>query len=303
MQRGDRYRVFENCSIIIIANGSHVDELYRLEVDADTQKEICLSFDSAVDDLLSEKTKISFDGSYKPHNDEFLAIENFQLSDAIKDAIRDPLGVPAYKKENDEFYEIKAIFVGKRTETEDAERFQVAFQRFRKEQYITTNWVNLFFTRDTFRREKNFGISISDTADCYYTEGELQFSSFYFARQIFDLSEYYRSATDQEVQSFTTSDKLSFEDTEAFKNTANTWIRRKIAMINDSGVLVNYKASEIKKLAKDAGITIEIENKKVVIPNDKEQIKVILGFLDEEAYKGPFSQNTFLANSKRRVNK
>ena len=146
--------MFENCSIIIIANGSHVDELYRLEVDADTQKEICLSFDSAVDDLLSEK-----------------------------------------------------------------------------------------------------------------------------------------------------SDKLSFEDTEAFKNTANTWIRRKIAMINDSGVLVNYKASEIKKLAKDAGITIAVENKKVVIPNDKEQIKVILGFLDEEAYKGPFSQNTFLANSKRRVNK
>lgn len=232
MQRGDKYRMFGNCSIIIIANGSHVDELYRLEVDADTQKEICLSFDSAVDDLISEKTKISFDGSYKPHNDEFLAIENFRLSDAIKDAIRDPLGVPAYKKENDEFYEIKAIFVGKRIETEDTERFQVAFQRFRKEQYITTNWVNLFFTRDTFRREKNFGISISDTADCYYTEGELQFSSFYFARQIFDLSEYYRSATDQEVQSFTTSDKLSFEDTEAFKNTANTWIRRKIAMIN-----------------------------------------------------------------------
>ena len=54
--------------------------------------------------------------------------------------------MPAYKKENDEFYEIKAIFVGKRIETEDTERFQVAFQRFRKEQYITTNWVNLFFT-------------------------------------------------------------------------------------------------------------------------------------------------------------
>lgn len=74
-------------------------------------------------------------------------------------------------------------------------------------------------------------------------------------------------------------------------------------MINDSDVLVNYKASEIKKLAKDAGITIAVENKKVVIPNDKEQIKVILGFLDEEAYKGPFSQSIFLANSKRRVNK
>ena len=295
--------MFENCSIIVIANGNHLDELYRLEVDADTQREVCSSFDSALNDLISEKTKISFDGSYKPHNDEFLAIENFQLSDTIKDAIRDPLGVPAYQKENGEFYDIKAIFVGKRIETDDTERFKVAFQRFRKEQYISTSWVNLFFTNETFRREKDFGISISDSVDCYYTEGELRFSSFYFARQIFDLSEYYRSATDQKVQAFTTSDKLSLEDTEAFKTVANTWIRRKIAMINDSDVLINYKALEIKNLAKDAGITIVVENEKVVIPNDKEQIKVILGFLDEEAYKGPFSQNTFLANSKRKINR
>ena len=211
--------------------------------------------------------------------------------------------MPAYQKENGEFYDIKAIFVGKRIETDDTERFKVAFQRFRKEQYISTSWVNLFFTNETFRREKDFGISISDSVDCYYTEGELRFSSFYFARQIFDLSEYYRSATDQEVQAFTTSDKLSLEDTEAFKTVANTWIRRKIAMINDSDVLINYKALEIKNLAKDAGITIVVENEKVVIPNDKEQIKVILGFLDEEAYKGPFSQNTFLANSKRKINR
>ena len=225
--------MFENCSIIVIAIGNHLDELYRLEVDADTQREVCSSFDSALNDLISEKTKISFDGSYKPHNDEFLAIENFQLSDTIKDAIRDPLGVPAYQKENGEFYDIKAIFVGKRIETDDTERFKVAFQRFRKEQYISTSWVNLFFTNETFRREKDFGISISDSVDCYYTEGELRFSSFYFARQIFDLSEYYRSATDQEVQAFTTSDKLSLEDTEAFKTVANTWIRRKIAMINE----------------------------------------------------------------------
>ena len=95
--------MFENCSIIIIANGVHLDELYRLEVDEDTQKEICISFDHAVNDLISKKTKISFDGRYKPNNDEFLAIENFQLSDEIKDAIRDPLGVSAYTKENGEF--------------------------------------------------------------------------------------------------------------------------------------------------------------------------------------------------------
>ena len=84
---------------------------------------------------------------------------------------------------------------------------------------------------------------------------------------------------------------------------ANTWIRRKIAMINDSKVLENYSASQIKTLASKVDIKIDVENRKIKLPNDKENIKIILGFLDEEAYKGPFSKNTYLANSKRTIPK
>ena len=115
------------------------------------------------------------------------------------------------------------------------------------------------------------------------------------------MSDYYRSATDVEVDSFAKSEKLSIEDSVAFM--ANTWIRRKIAMINDSQVLVNYTASEIKMLAAESGIDIDIKEEAIVIPDDKEKVKVILGFLDEEAYKGPFSQKTYLANSKRIIRK
>lgn len=295
--------MFKDCSIMLITAGVHADELYRLETDADTQKELCKVFEIALNDLISNKTKVSFDGNYKPHKDEFLSIEHFQLADEIKDAIRDPLGVATYQNQNGEFLEIKAIFVGKRMETNDTEKFEVVFQRFRKEQYISINWFNLFFTNDTFRREKNFGISISDSIDCYYTDGKLQFSSFYFARQVFDLSEYYRSATDQEVESFAKSNKLAIEDADGFRSMANTWIRRKIAMINDSKVLEKYSVSEIQSLATESGISIAAVEGKVVIPNNKDQVKIILGFLDEEAYKGPFSQNTYLVNSKRQINK
>jgi uncharacterized Fe-S cluster-containing radical SAM superfamily enzyme len=70
---------------------------------------------------------------------------------------------------------------------------------------------------------------------------------------------------------------------------ANTWIRRKVAMINDSQVLENYLAAEIKKRARTVGVDITVKDNKVVIPNDKDQIKVILEFLDEEVYKGSFS--------------
>ena len=64
-------------------------------------------------------------------------------------------------------------------------------------------------------------------------------------------------------------------------------------------ILVNNSAAKIKRLAKLAGIDIVVE--KTVIPNDKEQLKIVLGFLDEDAYKGPFLNNMFLANSKRKI--
>jgi len=293
--------MFENSSVMVLKIVDRAVEVCKLELEGETQAAICSTFSNAVEDLIMDKEKVMFDGSYKPHEDEFLAIGNFQLQDDIKDAVRDPMGVAAYQKVEKEFPEIRAIFVGQREENGEAEKFTIAFQRFRKEQYISTKWYNLFFENDTFFQENRFGISISDTVDCYFTDGELQFISYFFARQVFDLSEYYRSATDHEVQSFSANDKLSIENPTGFQSIANSWIRRKIAMINDSGVLENYTASKIKSLAKAAGIEITVENKKVVIPSDKEKVKIILGFLDEEAYKGPFSQTTYLANSKRKI--
>jgi len=294
--------MFENCSAMVICSDDQ-QSIKRLEVDEETQKNICKFFSLAVNEMVTGKEKIEFDGSYKPGQDEFLSIDNFQLPDEIKDAIRDPLGVSAYEKVNGEYPSIKAIFVGKCTEEGENESFKVAFQRFRKEQYISTHNINLFWSQNTFRREKEFGISIADTIDCYYANDDLQFVSFYFARQIFDLSVYYRSATNQEVAAFTSNDKLSFENSEAFEQMANTSIRRKIAMINDSKVLSNYDVAEIVQIAKTTGIELTVQDEKIVIPNDKEQIKLILGFLDEEAYKGPFSQIVFLVNSKRQAPK
>lgn len=47
------------------------------------------------------------------------------------------------------------------------------------------------------------------------------------------------------------------------------------------------------KRSRTVGADITTEDKKVETSDDKEQIKIILGFFDEEAYKGPFLQRTF----------
>ena len=294
--------MFKDCSIMVI-RADDPSQILRLEVDKATQQAICQTFSEVVADLVKGKTRIPFDGNYKPNDDEFLAIKEFMLPEEVKEAIRNPMGVAAYKKESEGFPAIKAIFVGKCGKRNETEEFKAAFQCFKKEQYISARGLNLYFTNNTFRCERNFGISISDRIDCYCTKKGLQFSSFFFARQVFDLGQFYRWALDPEVDRFASSELLSVQDPQKFKDMADTWIRRKIAMINDSGVLENNTATKIKKLAKSAGIEIAVEDKKIVLPNDKEELKIVLGFLDEEAYKGPFSNNTYLANSKRRIKK
>ncbi len=154
---------------------------------------------------------------------------------------------------------------------------------------------------NSFKRENRWGIGITDTIDCVFIQTELRFSSYFYARQIFDLSEYYRSATDSEVQSFSGLDLLNIADKSQFQSIADTWIRRKIAAINDSGVLKNNTAAKIKRLAQNCGLEITVENKKLIIPADKKKLKEILGFLDDEVYKGAFTEETYITNSKRKV--
>lgn len=303
-------KMFTDSTVFILA----VDEkIYKLEVERKAQQAICDTFASSVDSMIVGKTVHDFEVNYKPEDDEILRIENFLLPDTIKDAIRNPIGVDSYKKDPDVrdkgdeeflgFPEIKAIFVGERVQNENGEHFNIGFQRYRKEQNLVALPFRLFYTKETFKQEKHFGIGITGNLDCYYTGEELQFASFYYARQVFNLSDYYRSASDPEVEEFKKNDALHFENVDLFGSMANTYVRRKIAMINDSRVLEKYSAKQIKSIAKSAGIDIKVQDKKIVIPADKDGAMEVLAFLDEEAYRGPFSNDLLIANSKRILRK
>jgi len=287
--------MFDNSSIMVLLNDGSEPPVQLLEVDKTTQAAICTSFAQAAAPLLTGRQIVPFDGSYKPNEDEALSISNFNLPEVITDAIRNPLGLQTFAYDKDMEPDIKAIFVGVRTEADNTEVFTVAFQRFRKEQYLSTKKFSLFFEDNTFKRESRWGIGITDTIDCVFTQTELRFSSYFYARQVFDLSEYYRSATDSEVKSFSGIELLSIADKDQFQAMADTWIRRKIAAINDSGVLNRNTAAKIKNLAQKCGLEVTVENKKLVIPTDKKKLKEILGFLDDEVYKGAFTEETYIA--------
>ena len=302
--------MFDHSSVYVL---SPEDKVYRLELDSKLQASICANFAASVNLLVQGKQEHVFSANYKPEDDEFLIIENFLLPDAIKEAIKNPLGVTAYKKDPDmgedcekdfaKFPDIKALFVGEHVQQDETERFNIAFQRYRREQNIVTLPFRLFFSNDTFKQDKRFGIGISSIVDCYFTGNKLQFNSFFFARQIFDLSNYYRSATEADVTDFINNTKLEFENAKSFMSFTKSYVRRKITMIKDSLVLEKYTANQIRDLAADMNVNIAIKNDKIVVPSNKEDALLVVGFLDEEAYRGPFSQDLLLANSKRVIRK
>ena len=90
--------MFENSSVMLLLNKDGEDVVQLLEVDKETQLEICNTFEEASTPMLTEKEDVEFDGSYKPNEDEMLFISNFNLPAIITDAIRPPLGLETFRK-------------------------------------------------------------------------------------------------------------------------------------------------------------------------------------------------------------
>lgn len=112
---------------------------------------------------------------------------------------------------------------------------------------------------------------------------------------------YYREATQGEVERFTQMKELCLDSAETFVGQADSRVRKKIASIMDSGVLEKFSARDIQKIGRQTGVHVKIRDNKIVIPAEKKQMKIILGFLDEEVYKGSFSNAIYITNSKRSV--
>lgn len=289
--------MFENASVMVLLQDNEKLEVCKIETNRRAQTAICQSYSAACSWMLKGTEYISFDGNYSPDADETLCIDEFVLDEIIREAVETPAGIDSFVPDEINRDKIKAVFVGEISD----DRMVIAFQKFKKEQYISVKGINLFFDRDTFVQEKRFGISITDEVDCIFEDGRLLFKSFFMARQIFSLMKYYREATQGEVERFTQMNELSMDSAETFIGQADSRVRKKVASIMDSGVLERFSARDIQKIGRQAGIEVAIRDRKIVIPADKKKMKIILGFLDEEVYKGSFSNITYITNSKRSV--
>lgn len=250
----------------------------------------------------SGQEEIQFDGKYKPDLGEVLVINGFDDIDDLADAVANPLSIPEVQPTPDTFDTIKALFSG---HVDAGGSVTVLVQYFDKKRVISTNGLSIFHSSNVYKKIEGIGLTIDSKVTATIRDGALKFHSFHLLRQIFDMSAYYKEATDGDINDFATLPCLGISNVATLVANSDTWVRRKLWLISQSQILTKVPVCDIKAVAAEFSIPLETEHsdgiEKIKVPEAKRDLKTLLRFLDEDYYKSPLLQNRYITNSKRPV--
>jgi hypothetical protein len=237
---------------------------------------------------------IPFDGGYQPDQGELLEIQGFQDPYGLRNAVRKPLPIESFNPKHHSLQSIKAIFAGKQSGSS-----AVLIQNFEKRRLIDTGF-SIFYSGNTFKRFSDAGLTL-DTKLTAILEGDsLKFRSFHVLRRIFDLTDYFNEATDDDMSSFAKHKKLAIEDTTRFLESASSLTRKKIALIKRSGILDKVDTRTLLASARTFKVPVRQDsNGRILVPENKTELYQFLKFLDEDYYESALSQVKYISNSKR----
>ena len=282
---------------LVTADDANVG-LRHLRLERGIQEVLSHVFEDGASELLDEELDLVPYGSqtFQPDETEAWMIEGFGLPDHVSIALENPLGTPELGS-HIEASELKGI-VGSFPDF-------VAFQSLDRRRVLTPAGLNLLWTRDSYRRLETPVLQISTAVHAVHQDGRLIFKNDWWARRLFNLSEYYVEATNEDLQELIDRPDVVAENAEEVLEQANQWERKRIGLILQSELLDHYGPALIRETAAEYGVNIRTDRtgdvEKLVIPEDRRERRELLRFLEEDYYRGPLTDTTYLANSKRAV--
>lgn len=276
--------------------GNAAARVLRFPLSADLQTEIKGIFRSQRNAFLTGIVEtIDFDGRYRPEEGEMLVIKDFVDPDALSKIVADPIAVEQFDPKVHSLESVKAIFAGCPDNSG-----QVLIQLFEQRRLIATKNIAIFFSGNTFERMSDTGLTLDTKLLAVLDGKDLKFQSFHFLRRVFDVDDYFKEATAAEVKSFAVHPVLSTGDAAAFEAAASSTVRRKIALILQSGILDKHPVATIVATANTFKVTIQTTpDGKMVLPESPSELRKLLRFLDEDYYESPLTQTQYVSNSKR----
>ncbi|HET9233186.1 MAG TPA: Kiwa anti-phage protein KwaB-like domain-containing protein, partial [Candidatus Eisenbacteria bacterium] len=214
-------------------------------------------------------------------------------------ALQNPLSIQHLSDE--ELPAVHGLFTG------SSNGKQISLQVFDRRRLLSTSGLSLILHRGTFRKLTDGGLTLDTKLAAAVEENRLYFHSFALARRLFDLSEYFREATDGDLATFVEHKAVLFDDPDSLMKNADSWVRKKVALILQSGILEKERPAKIATTAQKFGLAIEVQTvarrDKLRFPSEKKRLKELLHFLDEDYLTSILTGTNYLSNSKRRLSR
>tara|TARA_R110002124_G_scaffold152738_1_gene319623 strand:- start:842 stop:1729 length:888 start_codon:yes stop_codon:yes gene_type:complete len=286
----------------LIKDGGGSCIIKRIRVNQPLQAELIQIFeDQRIYFERSVDTEVVFNGDWKPDSNEVLTIDDIDESVMMKDAIiANASSFPNVVLANFVNEPIKAIFTGVTTNGQT----KVFVQKFSSRQALSLSQLPLIKmqTGNTFVKTTDDIFTIDNKLVAIIDGNKTKFKSFHNARMVFDLSEFYKEATNDDLTQMAQHALLEIADLPSFIAEADSQVRKMAHSIESSCVLDNYSVNQISAAAANfPDIPVVVKNGKIILPSDKKEIKEVMHFLLEDIYKGPLSGSDFLTNSKREL--
>jgi hypothetical protein len=270
------------------------DRIKRIQTVQGLQQELGELFDSQVEAFKADKEEVEFTDGYSPGQGEIFFIENFELSDDITQALENPLNVSILNLPVDSEEKIRGIFGGIWTQGNKLAFFQI----FDSRRVLAKKWA-ILFSGQTFSKLDRGGLILDQKLVALVEDSKLYFESFFFARRILKLDQYFTEATDSEIDSFISSNIFEVGDADKIKKAADGFIRKKVAILIKNNTLNNLTAAQIQASAQRFGVTVQVSNNKISFPETRRPIKELLRVVDEDYFTTSITQRRCLTNSKK----
>ena len=274
----------------------------RIPLTAALNTELSQLFAEQQTALLGNRQPIAFTGSYNVDEGEIFTIADYPLPPAIGQSIGNPLTCQVLNLDT-ETHRIKALFSGNWTATNRTVNFQV-FDAGK----LLKRGFTLIGSGGTYKKLEEPGLILQDKLTAHFHNGTLFFTSYHNTKRFLDLADYYREATDTDLDDFTATDLFAFEDEAGFKEQADSIIRKKIALLQKNEVLKDLTVVGIQTVANNFNAELPEEHHihimvnhdgRLVIPEGKKELKELIRFLDEDYVTAPLTKRKCLTNSKR----
>jgi hypothetical protein len=268
------------------------DNLRRITLSNDLQNQLSEYLSAAID-FFKKAKQIEFNGEYQPNENEVLLINNFDFPLKEYDNI---INIPLLKEKEIDYVKY-IIFLNESS---------LIFQTFDSRKIIKTEKLYLLYSSETFSKIDKKGLIIDAKIDALFMKNEkkLLFISYHNASRIFDLSIYYREATDKEIEDF--KGNSIFKDAEKVDiSLINSRYRKKIFQIINNDVLTKIKnnLNTVFNYAKEIQLDefFEKTESKIIFPQEKKDIEKLISFLNDDLYKSPINDLIYETNSKKKV--